>query len=88
MSLPGGQFYALHIHWKDGGKDQRYSRDKKRKDSKSKDETIGLIRLLRHAAKHEHKAENIAIYDHRPGNPPDGKLIYQKNRGELKICVI
>ena len=65
-----------------------YSRDRKSSRSKNKDPKIGLERLLSLAARHENNSEDISIYDHRPGNPPNGKLIFQWNRGKIKVNLI
>ncbi len=85
MSLPGGQYYALYIVFKDGGKLQLTSRDKKSSKSKAKNELVGLKRFFNKANRVLHKSEEISFYDHRAGNPDNGTKIFQWNRGEVLI---
>jgi|GEM_PF-4028324 len=88
MSLPGGQNYSLYVIFQDKKKGVFYSRDRKNSNSKKKDPVVGLKRLLKLAQKYENTAEEISIYDHREGNPPDGKKIFQMNRGRIKLNLI
>ncbi len=85
MSLPNGESYAMQIIFQDGGKAQFYSRDKKNSNSKQRLPELGLKRLLKLAEKHESKAQNIDIYDHQPGNPANGTLVFRWNRGKIKV---
>jgi hypothetical protein len=88
MSLPNGEYYCLYIVFNTGKKAMFYSRDHKNSKSKFKDHVVGLKRLLKLALKHEKNAQNISIYDHRPGNPRDGRLIWQLNRGSVLVNLL
>lgn len=85
MSLPNNESFAMQINFKDGGKAQFYSRDFKKSGAKKRIPELGLRRLMKLAKKHEHKAQNIDIYDHRPGNPANGALVFRWNRGQIKV---
>ena len=85
MALPGGHYYCLYVIFFDGKTGTFYSRDRKSSRSKRKDPLIGLQRLVKLAEKYEGKAENISIYDHRPGKPPNGQLIWQINRNRTLV---
>ena len=85
MSLPNNESYALHIIFQDGGSAQFYSRDFKKSKSKKRHPEVGLKDLMKLAKKHEHNAQNIDIYDHQPGNPDNGTLVFRWNRGKIKV---
>lgn len=84
MSLPGGQYYALYARWDDGRKVQLYSRDRKSSRSKTKNIKTGMVQLLKKAQKYEDEgAIIIQIYDHREGNPPNGRILFNWNMGKI-----
>ncbi len=87
MSLPNGEAYCLHMIMKNKDVLQFNSRDRKKSGGR-KDPAVGLRRLLKLAQKHESGAQNIDIYDHQPGNPADGKLVFRWNRGKISVNLI
>lgn len=86
MSLPGGQYYAIQFHMNNGDKMQFTSRDRKHGGTKEKDPDVGLKRFGKMIYKYSFQGiENVAIYDHREGNPENGTKIYQQNRGKVLL---
>lgn len=85
MSLPNNESYAMKIIFKDGGTAQFYSRDFKKSSSKKRFPELGAQRLITLAEKHESNAQNIDIFDHQPGNPENGTLVFRWNRGKILV---
>lgn len=86
MPTPNGQLYAMYIICKDGKILTMYSRDWKRsrdKKTRKRDKLEALKNCFAYLYKREHRVKIFEIYDHSPGQPNDGTLVFKWNQGNV-----
>lgn len=83
MKQNDGPFYIMRVWFKDGQQRSFRSWDRKNRHYKTKDQHIGLYRLLKYLRKVESKVESACIYDNR--NNPNGELIYKLAKGSILV---